>query len=107
MFVFRAMPQDSATAMVAGGRERVNSAFEAIENMSYAGKGDMKCFVVVVAANFTSFHDVLRVGLKKVRGENAVVEEPPFWTSVCHQVRLPAAPRTLRTVRDSRLSTTT
>ena len=62
------MAQDSAAAMVAGRRERVYRAFETVEDMSYAAQRDVKRLVVIVAANFTGFHGVLRDVIQEGKG---------------------------------------
>ena len=53
------MPDDAAAAMRAGGRERLDRAFEAVEDHGAAAHGDLEALVVVVAALFTSRHGLL------------------------------------------------
>jgi hypothetical protein len=48
------MPDDAAAAMGVGGRERLDRAFEAVEDHGAAAHGDLEALVVVVAALFTS-----------------------------------------------------
>jgi len=49
---------DADTAMIAGRRERVNGAFEAVERMRLAVHRDLKRLVVVIAASFARSHNV-------------------------------------------------
>ena len=44
--------------MIAGRRECVNGAFEAVERVRLAAHRDLKRLVVVVAAGFALTHDV-------------------------------------------------
>ena len=60
MFVLRPMPQDPATAVIAGWRERMDGTLKAVEDVSRSAESDVKGLVVIVAADFTSFHGVLR-----------------------------------------------
>jgi hypothetical protein len=48
-----AMPDDPAPAMGAGGCERVNRAFETVEDMGFAAHAYFKCLVIPVAAYLT------------------------------------------------------
>jgi hypothetical protein len=72
MFVLRTVPQNSATTMVACGRERMDSALETVEHVRGTAEGDLKGLVVSVAANFTGFHDVLREVMEKARRDCGV-----------------------------------
>ena len=56
MLVFRTMSEDPATAVIAGRSEGVNRALETVENVRYSAQGDLKRFVVGVAADLTGFH---------------------------------------------------
>ena len=53
------MPDDAAAAMRAGGRESLDSAFEAVEDHGAAAHSDLEALVVVVAALLTSRHGLL------------------------------------------------
>src|SRR6266545_2314713 len=55
--LLQAMPDDSDSAMIAGWRERMNGAFEAIIGMRLAAHRDLKRLVVVIAAGFTCSHE--------------------------------------------------
>jgi hypothetical protein len=55
--LLQAVSDDANSAMIAGWCERMNGAFEAIKSMRLAAHGDLKRFVVVVAAGFTCSHD--------------------------------------------------
>ena len=50
------MPDDSAPAMCACGRELVNRALEAIEGVSASLSANFERLIVVVAANLASGH---------------------------------------------------
>ena len=56
--LLQAVPDDASAAMIAGRRERVYGAFEAVERMRFAVHRDLKGLVVVVAASFARSHDV-------------------------------------------------
>ena len=56
--LLQAMPEDAGATMIAGRRERVDGAFEAVERMRLAVHRDLKRLVVVVAASFARSHDV-------------------------------------------------
>jgi hypothetical protein len=56
--LLQAVSQDAGTAMMAGRRECMDRAFEAVERMRFAVHHDLKRFVVVVAASFASSHAV-------------------------------------------------
>jgi hypothetical protein len=56
--LLEAMPDDADSAMIAGWRERMNGAFEAIKGMRLAVHRVLRGFVVVIAAGFTCSHDV-------------------------------------------------
>ena len=55
----RSMADDPDTAMRAHRRERVNRAFETVENMSLAPHHNLEAFVVVVAAELAFGHECL------------------------------------------------
>lgn len=50
------MAENPAAAMVACRGQRVNRAFEAIEDVRASAECDLKRLVVGIPANFTSFH---------------------------------------------------
>ena len=52
------MADDADAAVIAGRRERVDGAFEAVKRMRLAILHDLKRLVVVVAASFALGHDV-------------------------------------------------
>src|SRR5437588_12770540 len=56
--LLEAMPDDADSAVIAGWRERMNGAFEAIIGMRLAVHRDLKRLVVVIAAGFTCSHDL-------------------------------------------------
>ena len=56
--LLKAMPDDADSAVIAGWRERMNGAFEAIIGMRLAVHRDLKRLVVVIAAGFTCSHDL-------------------------------------------------
>jgi hypothetical protein len=51
---FHAVTNDPASAVCAGGCQRVDGAFETIENMRDPAHPDLKTLIVHVAAYFTS-----------------------------------------------------
>ena len=53
---FRAMPDDLASAMLANGRQLMNCAFKAVENMPVTRRGHLKAQSIVVTAHFTLCH---------------------------------------------------
>ena len=53
------MPDDTAAAVKAGGREGLDRAFEAVEVHGAAADGDLEALVVLVAALFTSRYGLL------------------------------------------------
>jgi hypothetical protein len=53
---FHAMPYDLAAAVRAGWRDRVNRAFEAIENMRLPADPNFEALVVIVPAYFALGH---------------------------------------------------
>ena len=55
--LLKAMPDDADSAVIAGWRERMNGAFEAIIGMRLAVHRDLKRLVVVIAAGFTCSHE--------------------------------------------------
>ena len=55
--LLEAMPNDADSAVIAGWRERMNGAFEAIIGMRLAVHRDLKRLVVVIAAGFTCSHE--------------------------------------------------
>ena len=55
-FVFSAMAQDPAAAVVAGGRELIDRTLEAVEDVRLSGQRNLECLVVAVAANFAGRH---------------------------------------------------
>src|SRR5665647_1062019 len=56
----RAVADDAHAAMLAGGRECMDRAFEAVERMGLASRHDLKGFVVVIAARVAFSHGELR-----------------------------------------------
>jgi hypothetical protein len=58
---FEAVTDNANPAVRAGGRQRVNCAFETVERMGLPGLGYLKGLVVVVAASFTRGHDFTSV----------------------------------------------
>jgi hypothetical protein len=54
---FDTMADDSAPAMLAGRRERMNRAFETIEDVSGVVTPDLKRLVIVISTNFAFCHD--------------------------------------------------
>ena len=54
--VLNTVADDAAAAMRAGGRERLDRAFEAVEDHGAAAHGDLEALVVVVAALRASAH---------------------------------------------------
>jgi hypothetical protein len=57
-----AMSDDPAAAMAAGRRNRVNGAFEAVEDMGLTRLDQLERLVVIVSANFTPCHRTLLGG---------------------------------------------
>src|SRR5450830_2059439 len=55
----RAVADDAHAAMLAGGRECMDRAFEAVERMGLASRHDLKGFVVVVSARVAFSHGEL------------------------------------------------
>src|SRR5262249_24465380 len=53
---------DADAAVLAGRRQRVDRAFEAVEGVGGTVHADLKCLVVVVSAGFASGHDNPRRG---------------------------------------------
>src|SRR4030095_13651877 len=53
---FNTVADDFATAMFALGRERMNGAFERVEDVRAASDSHFHGFVVVVSANFATWH---------------------------------------------------
>jgi hypothetical protein len=53
---FHAMPNDSDATVGAGGRERVDSALEGIEDVGFTAHSHLKRFIVVIATGFASRH---------------------------------------------------
>jgi hypothetical protein len=53
---FHTVPDDSAVAVRADGRQRVDRAFEAIERVTLAGYNHFKRLVVFIFANFACSH---------------------------------------------------
>ncbi|MBA2584884.1 MAG: hypothetical protein H0U99_00160 [Chthoniobacterales bacterium] len=53
---FHAVTDDFATAVRAGRRDHVDGAFEAVEGVSFTPGGDLKRFVVVIAAHVAFSH---------------------------------------------------
>ncbi|MCK1713077.1 MULTISPECIES: hypothetical protein [unclassified Bradyrhizobium] len=56
--LLQAVSDDTDSTMIAGRRERVNGAFEAIERMRFAVHRDLKGLVIIIAAGFTCRHDL-------------------------------------------------
>jgi hypothetical protein len=56
---FHAMPDDPAAAVDTAGRQGVNGTLEAIEGVYISVEVDLQRFVVFVATNFTSCHDLV------------------------------------------------
>jgi hypothetical protein len=58
------MTKDSAAAMIACRSQRVDCAFEAVEDMGHSAQSNLKGFVVGVTADFARFHEhlLLRLG---------------------------------------------
>ncbi|HTO03739.1 MAG TPA: hypothetical protein VL069_08555 [Opitutus sp.] len=54
---FHAVSDDADAAVLAGGRERVDRAFETIEHMRDVVPTDFETLVVIVSANFTGRHN--------------------------------------------------
>ena len=54
--LFYAVPDNPALAMGAGRRQRLDRAFEAVEDMTLAGDNYFECLVVLVFANFAFSH---------------------------------------------------
>jgi hypothetical protein len=53
---FNTMPDDSAVAVRARWRERMNGALEAVENVRLPGVNDLEGLVVVVSADLALTH---------------------------------------------------
>jgi hypothetical protein len=53
---FDPMADDLAPAMGAGGRQRVNSTFEAIEHVRSARHHDLECLVIVIPTDLATCH---------------------------------------------------
>jgi len=60
--LLEAVPDDADAAVLAGRRQRVDRAFEAVEGVGGAVHGHLKRLVVVVSAGFASGHDNLATG---------------------------------------------
>jgi hypothetical protein len=56
--LLEAVSNDASAAMIAGRRERVDGAFEAVERVGLAVHRYLKCLVVVVATGFAHSHRV-------------------------------------------------
>jgi hypothetical protein len=67
--LLHAMPDDAALAMWTGGCERVDRAFEAVEDVALATSDHLEGLVVFVFANFTFSHGN---SLSRAAGETAV-----------------------------------
>jgi hypothetical protein len=55
---FQPVADDLATAMRAGGRQRMDGAVKAIKGVDLAGQPNFKGLVVVIAAQFASSHGI-------------------------------------------------
>src|SRR6266478_3340235 len=55
--LLQAMPDDADSTVIAGWRERMNGAFEAIIGMRLAVHRDLKRLVVVISAGFACSHE--------------------------------------------------
>jgi hypothetical protein len=53
---FNAVPDDSAIAMRANRRQRVDRALKAVEGMVFATNDYFECLVILIFANFTCSH---------------------------------------------------
>ena len=53
---FDAVPDDTAIAVRANRRQRMDCALEAIEGVTLSAHDDFKCLVIFVLANFASRH---------------------------------------------------
>src|SRR5262245_15267131 len=53
---FHAMTDDLAAAVFAGGRQRMDGALEAVEDVRFPGRDQLERLVVLVAADFTLAH---------------------------------------------------
>jgi hypothetical protein len=62
VFVLGSVPEDSASAVVAGRGKRMNGALKAVESVRGSTQRYLKGFVVAVPADFASFHECLKVG---------------------------------------------
>src|SRR6188768_2854291 len=56
---FQPVADDAHLAMLAGGRELVDRALEAVEGVALAALRDLECLVVVVTAGITLGHGYL------------------------------------------------
>jgi len=72
------MPDDTAAAMGTGGRERLDRAFEAVEDHGAAAHGDLEALVVVVAALFTSRHGLLLQLVFRAQDHRRSAQRFPF-----------------------------
>src|SRR4051812_35957236 len=78
-----AVADDLAAAVAAGGRKRVDGAFEAVEDVRGAADGDLHGLVVVVAADLTLRHVTApfpslacRRAIRRRNAPNAVSRSP-------------------------------
>src|SRR5215208_4683450 len=70
------MTHDFAAAMLAYWSEFMNGALEAVERMSLTGCNHLEREIVVVAANFTSSHEILLVRAARYRPLRRVARRP-------------------------------
>jgi len=54
VFIFRAMPQYAATAMVACGCQGVYRAFKTVKGVCLSSQGHLESLVIIISANFTN-----------------------------------------------------
>jgi hypothetical protein len=51
--------QDSDPAIIASGSQSVDSALQAIEDVALAGHHNLESLVILIAASFTTRHNIL------------------------------------------------
>src|SRR5215472_8312252 len=61
--LLQAVTDDADAAVLAGRRQRMDRAFEAVEGVGGTVHAHLKCLVVVVSTGFTSGHDNLTAAL--------------------------------------------
>jgi hypothetical protein len=66
------MPDDAALAMWTSGRERVDRAFEAVEDVTFSAGDYLKRLVILIFANFTFSHGSIISHADIIRAERSL-----------------------------------